>query len=164
MSNYLSLETCFDYLVEEEQLGESDAYRCPSCKLEVRAMKKMDIYESPEILIVQLKRFALNRMRRERDDQDVKFDSTLDISPYIVGANNKGKYALQGITAHMGTTDYGHYVAYARNAENNKWYLFDDSRVREVEESHVLQKKSDAYLLWYSRCPDIEQANVVNMD
>ncbi len=41
-------------------------------------------------------------------------------------------YDLYAVSNHFGNVGYGHYTAYGKNPDNNKWYNFDDSSVSEV--------------------------------
>lgn len=58
-------------------------------------------------------------------------------------------YDLFGIVNHYGSTGFGHYTAYAKNYRDNKWFCFDDSSVREENESSVCTPA--AYVLFYKR-------------
>ena len=56
----------------------------------------------------------------------------LDLSKYVVGYDkNSFKYDLYGICNHSGGSAGGYYTAYVKNA-NDKWYLFNDTNVDEV--------------------------------
>jgi hypothetical protein len=48
----------------------------------------------------------------------------------------------------MGMLGGGHYVAYIKGS-NNKWYLFNDSSCREVEDDEVVKESRHAYMLFY---------------
>jgi len=56
------------------------------------------------------------------------------------GDNCSGFYELYGVLTHKGrSSDSGHYVAWTRpDPMNDKWFLFDDENVSEVQESQVL--------------------------
>lgn len=49
---------------------------------------------------------------------------------------------------HYGGLDGGHYTAYCKNANKQRWYKFDDHEVSEISTSSV--KSSAAYILFYS--------------
>ena len=57
----ITLSQCLDLYTAEEQLGANDAWYCPTCKKPQQAMKKIDIWSLPSILVISLKRFSLNR-------------------------------------------------------------------------------------------------------
>ncbi len=50
---------------------------------------------------------------------------------------------------HIGGLSGGHYTAYAKNLENDRWYSFDDSHCELVPEHAV--KTSRAYVVFYRR-------------
>ena len=64
-------------------------------------------------------------------------------------------YNLYAVCLHLGSdsTNNGHYIAYARCA-NDGWYCFDDERVRPVNIEYELTTRmvrENAYLLFYER-------------
>lgn len=48
---------CFRQFEQPEQLGEDNQWYCSKCKKHQQAIKKMEIYKAPPILIIHLKRF-----------------------------------------------------------------------------------------------------------
>lgn len=62
----LTLESCLNGFIEEEKLSAHDSWYCPKCKQHQQANKKIDIWNTPKILIIHLKRFAFNGMWREK--------------------------------------------------------------------------------------------------
>ncbi|EAR94414.2 ubiquitin carboxyl-terminal hydrolase (macronuclear) [Tetrahymena thermophila SB210] len=56
-------------------------------------------------------------------------------------------YDLYAITNHYGSLGFGHYTAYAQN--NNRWFCFDDSCVRDVTPDQLVSEAS--YILFYKR-------------
>lgn len=147
----VTLEDCLNEFVKEEQLGEQDPWYCPRCKKHQQATKKFDIWKVPDILVVHLKRFSNSRMLRDKIDVLVDFpiegldlegrveekvvasrlaEQGLDVASLGVDNNEEPMlYDLFAVDEHMGGLGGGHYRAYAKNAEDNKWYHFDDSRV-----------------------------------
>ena len=47
----ISLNDCLSLFSEEEVLSEKDMWYCPKCKNHVRATKKMDLWNSPDVLV-----------------------------------------------------------------------------------------------------------------
>ena len=45
---------------------------------------------------------------------------------------------------------FGHYTSYAKNFKDNKWYLFDDSNVTEVDNLSSIISEA-AYVLFYKK-------------
>ena len=102
----------------------------------------------PQILIVDLKRFN-NRNQKNNKFIDTPLDN-LDLSKYILGYNKKSYvYELYGVTNHMGGPHGGHYTAHVKNA-NNKWYLFNDTQVKEItDETKIVTQQ--AYCFFYRK-------------
>ncbi|KAG8917700.1 CSN-associated deubiquitinating enzyme Ubp12, partial [Tulasnella sp. 408] len=167
----VTLEDCLNEFVKEEQLGEQDPWYCPRCKKHQQATKKFDIWKVPDILVVHLKRFSNSRMLRDKIDVLVDFpiegldldgrveekivarrlaDEGVDVATLGVGDMDEPLlYDLFAVDEHMGGLGGGHYRAYAKNADDNKWYHFDDSRVDTT--SADASVTSYAYLLFYRR-------------
>jgi len=91
------------------------------------AISKLEIYNAPKILIIQLKRF------NERNGSYTKLDEliyypidNLDISRFVQSTERDSyKYNLYGIICHFGTLNSGHYTAFCKNAEGI-WHEFND--------------------------------------
>lgn len=143
----------------EELLTEQEKYFCTECKKKVNATKKIHIWEPPNILIIQLKRFKVNGKfagNIVKTSSTIKFPlANLDIKDYlsdIHGINNT-VYDLCAISDHSGSCYSGHYIAYCKNGINNKWYGFNDERVFHVPmedlEKEIITK--NAYILFYVR-------------
>ncbi|CAB1345339.1 unnamed protein product, partial [Coregonus sp. 'balchen'] len=94
----------------------------------------------PEILTLQLKRF-------EFDDHSmsyVKKDCCVDI-PHTLQTKNCD-YELYAVVDHVGSLRGGHYTATIKSHDDHNWYVFDDTKVRQV----VCGSQS-AYLLMYNK-------------
>jgi hypothetical protein len=147
----ITLDACFDEFSRKEQLGEEDAWYCPTCKKHQQATKKLDLWRLPEILVVHLKRFSHSRWHRDKIENMVNYPlQNLDLRTRIrSSANEQAVYDLFAVSVHYGGLGGGHYTAYAKNMTNRRWYDFDDSRVTEMNETEVLTK--NAYILFYRR-------------
>uniref|UniRef100_A0A7S3DEG2 ubiquitinyl hydrolase 1 n=1 Tax=Palpitomonas bilix TaxID=652834 RepID=A0A7S3DEG2_9EUKA len=53
----MSIDKCLHAFTEEEKLGEDDYWYCPKCKDFRSASKKLDIWKTPRVLVLHLKRF-----------------------------------------------------------------------------------------------------------
>mmetsp|Transcript_25019 Transcript_25019/g.45878 ORF Transcript_25019/g.45878 Transcript_25019/m.45878 type:complete len:685 (+) Transcript_25019:156-2210(+) len=62
-------------------------------------------------------------------------------------------FDLLALSKHIGasSTNWGHYVAYARSSTDGIWRLFDDEQVTEVKAQEVASQHRDAYVLFYLR-------------
>lgn len=54
----VSLDACFKQFSEEELLTGDDQWYCNKCKEHRDSFKKLDLYMTPKILMLQLKRFT----------------------------------------------------------------------------------------------------------
>jgi len=124
----IHLEDCLAEFAKEEILSETDPWYCPRCKEFRRARKKFELWKSPDILVIHLKRFASSRISRDKIDALIDFPvEGLDLSDRI-GQKEDGKesiYDLFAVDNHYGGLGGGHYTAYAKNFENGQWYYFD---------------------------------------
>ncbi|KAL7575448.1 hypothetical protein ACA910_007347 [Epithemia clementina (nom. ined.)] len=68
------LDQCFDTFVKPERLDERNTWYCSNCKEHVRAMKTIELWHLPNILVVYLKRFEFkNVLRRDKLETLVNF-------------------------------------------------------------------------------------------
>ncbi|KAF9071565.1 hypothetical protein BDP27DRAFT_1321959 [Rhodocollybia butyracea] len=177
-SRGISLSDCLDEFTKQEQLGADDLWYCPQCKKHQQATKKFDLWSTPDILVVHLKRFSNSRMLRDKIDAFVDFPiKGLDLNDRVNERRILSKLKEQGVDTdsiellghggsdqsameplvydlfavdeHLGGLGGGHYRAYAQNHMNNKWYHFDDSFVSESAAERAVN--SNAYLLFYRR-------------
>ena len=149
INSEISLDDSLDILREEELLDENNEWFCENCKKKQRAIKKIEIYNAPKILIIQIKRFS----QRDKINTKVNFPLTdLDISNYILSKekDKKIKYDLFAVANHYGSLYFGHYTAFCKNSITNKWFEFNDSSVNEIDdESRIISH--NAYVLFYKQ-------------
>ncbi|PIN10414.1 Ubiquitin C-terminal hydrolase [Handroanthus impetiginosus] len=149
----ISLFSCLDAFLKEEPLGPDDMWYCPRCKEHRQASKKLDLWRLPDILVFHLKRFSYGRWLKNKLDTFVNFPiHNLDLSKYVKSKDaSEGShvYELYAISNHYGGLGGGHYSAYCKLIDDNKWYHFDDAHVSPVNESEI--KTSAAYVLFYRR-------------
>jgi len=136
----------------EEKLGPNDPWYCPKCKQFHIAMKKLDLWKMPQILVVHLKRFQYHgKYSREKLSTPVEFPmESLDISSFVKSKlDTPVVYDLFAISNHFGGMGGGHYTCQAKNPITKKWYNFDDSVVTETNVDSL--KNTNAYVLLYQR-------------
>jgi ubiquitin C-terminal hydrolase len=56
------------------------------------------------------------------------------------------EYELIGFIKHYGSAEDGHNVAFTKNIFDQKWYLFNDSKVESI---NGIPKTDKAFLLFY---------------
>jgi ubiquitin carboxyl-terminal hydrolase 4/11/15 len=121
------LASCFNLAGAPEALSVDEAWFCPRCKtarsgkehllsfvvfcvlkkkkkkkLFVSAIKTMSIWRAPPVLCVQLKRFKMDFVTREKLHTLVSFPQLLDMSHFVSGDAPKAVYQLVGVCNHIG--------------------------------------------------------------
>ncbi|MCJ1414649.1 CSN-associated deubiquitinating enzyme Ubp12 [Xylographa parallela] len=150
--NGVSLDDCIDEFGKSEILSENDAWYCSRCKELRRASKKFELWKSPDILVIHLKRFSAQG--RLRDKLDVKVDfpiEGLDLSSRVA-VKDEGQspiYDLFAVDNHYGGLGGGHYTAFAQNFYDKNWYEYNDTIASRRNAKDVVT--SAAYLLFYRR-------------
>ncbi|KAH2335112.1 hypothetical protein KXW30_003369 [Aspergillus fumigatus] len=152
----VTLYECLDEFNKEEILSENDAWYCPRCKEHRRASKKFELWKTPDILVMHLKRFSASRGFRDKLDVLVDFPvEGLDMSGRVESPE-EGKsliYDLFAVDNHYGGLGGGHYTAYAKNFMSGQWNEYNDSSVsRPIDPQSVVTPA--AYLLFYRRRSD----------
>ncbi|TAQ84249.1 hypothetical protein B7494_g7427 [Chlorociboria aeruginascens] len=154
--NGITLDDCLDEFGKEEILSEMDTWYCPRCKEHQRASKKLELWKTPDILIVHLKRFSSSATRRDKLDVHVDFPiEGLDLTPRVVetGDGKAEIYDLFAVDDHWGGLGGGHYTAFAKNFLDGQWYEYNDSSVTKQHDASRIVSAS-AYLLFYRRRSD----------
>ena len=163
----VTLERCFQKFTRSERLDQYNQWYCSVCKEHVRAMKTIELWNVPNILIVHFKRFEyMHALRREKIDTLVEFPrdnldmnkfcgsaKSDDTTDYFVDHTVPAIYDLFGVVNHYGRMGFGHYLATCRRfSESNiedDWFSFDDSIVQEIPGTSIVS--SSAYVLFYRR-------------
>lgn len=125
---------------------------CDHCAKKCDMESGFNIQDHPTILPLHLKRFAYDYRWGEfvKNVCPVKIPFNLNVQ----GCD----YTLYAVINHMGHFHGGHYNAVIRSFEDNKWYCFNDSWVKETDMGD-LEESTDAYLMLYKK--DSSSAEVV---
>lgn len=153
----ITLDDCLAEFEKEEILSEQDTWYCPRCKEHRRASKKFDLWKTPDILVVHLKRFSSSGYRRDKLDILVDFPvEGLDLTERVIEQED-GKqeiYDLIAVDDHWGGLGGGHYTAFAKNFMDGEWYEFNDTSASKQKDTARIVTNA-AYLLFYRRRSDI---------
>lgn len=167
----IEIQDCLRELTKEEKVE----MRCEQCG-ETDTTMKMEIWRTPDILILNLKRFFSQAGVAEKIDQMVDYPLyAFDISEFLPSAKPslgltmsttalQSAYDLYSLVNHAGSMEGGHYTAFVlRKQEEAKWMLMDDDRLLEVvgDRDSVVRNKN-AYLLFYRRRL-LAGSNVINL-
>ena len=158
-----TLDSCMKLFTSEEELESEERWNCGECKRDdpdVTSKKKVEIWKLPNKLIVHLNRFKMDGNREEKLTQPIQFEvDSWDLSQYVLDPEAKKeqqKYRLYALISHKGASSrYGHYVAYARNRVDGRWYNFDDESCSGVDVAKV--KETEAYVLFYEKIEETEK-------
>lgn len=144
----ISLEDCLQYSSRPEVLSKDNAWFCSSCKSDVQATKTLQMYKSPEVLIMHLKRFRPRYYEKLSTIVQFPIDA-FDLSPYLIGPERERQvYDLYAVSNHFGSVLGGHYTAFVR--AGGRWFDMDDSSVTEMRTTSDLITPA-AYMLFYRR-------------
>ena len=148
----------FKLFTQAEVLDGDNKYRCEGKSANskshlTKASKQFTVHEPPNVLALQLKRFAYVPFGRGKLSHFVEYPLELDITPYLSdeshGSKGKAVYDLYGVLVHAGnSSNSGHYYCFAKTATGT-WCEMDDEVISPVSEKVVL--KQQAYLLFYAR-------------
>ncbi|XP_010487240.1 PREDICTED: ubiquitin carboxyl-terminal hydrolase 25-like [Camelina sativa] len=147
--NSSSLKESLQKFFQPEILDGNNKYRCESCTKLVTARKQMSILQSPNVLVIQLKRFG--GIYGGKIDKAISFGEILVLSNFMSKASKdpQTEYKLFGIIVHAGfSPESGHYYAYVKDSLG-QWYCCNDSLVSRSTLQEVLSEK--AYILFFSR-------------
>jgi ubiquitin carboxyl-terminal hydrolase 4/11/15 len=157
----MKIDDCFELFETPEKLSVEDSWYCGKCKDHVQASKTMELWSTPEVLVLHLKRFSYSRWSRDKLETPVSFPlDNLDMSRFMKGPSTGDCiYDCVAVSNHMGSLGGGHYTACARGADN-KWYSFNDSHTGEVHASRV--NSSNVYLLFYVKRTTLAKTEIAN--
>lgn len=124
----ITLDDCLNEFGKEEILSEQDTWYCPRCKEHRRATKKFELWKTPDVLVMHLKRFSSSTYRRDKLDVLVEFPiEGLDLTSRVLQTED-GKseiYDLIAVDDHWGGLGGGHYTAFAKSFIDNEWYEYN---------------------------------------
>lgn len=143
-----SIYDCIDEYCKSELLEKENAWYNSDTKTKTDVNKNIMFWSFPDILVISLKRWNING--RKTNQLITTPLTNIDLSKYVIGYKQKSYiYDLYAVSNHSGGSQGGHYTANIKNA-NNKWYEFNDTMVKEIQnENHIITSK--AYCLFYRK-------------
>ena len=148
------LESLKTYVAPETMEGDN-AYYCSKCEKKVSAKKRELFKVLPNILIIHLKRFDFNFDFTTKLNSYCEFPMELDMEEFSGTDNNVKneklpkpyyKYKLQGIIAHSGMLNSGHYYSFIEDTERmpengeSRWFEFNDVDVKPFNVKDISDK------------------------
>ncbi|CAJ1049425.1 uncharacterized protein LOC117810498 [Xyrichtys novacula] len=149
-----SIQDCLSLFFEQTILTGGEQMLCSVCGLRRETAVLTCLDKPPEILMLHLKRFGCKGKNQVKLKNNVLFSMRLDLNPFLSSALQNGVYSsyrLYAVVNHSGHLNMGHYTAACHSSLTRTWHCFDDSAVREVQDSQV--QSPNAYMLLYSCKP-----------
>jgi ubiquitin C-terminal hydrolase len=150
-----TLEDCLNHYTKKEKLDEKNKVKCAYCQRFNCAEKSIEIWKTPKILVINLKRFLTNNFGQiiRKINNLVKYEKSIDILNFISDKSqfkNMSKFNLFGVNIHheIHGINFGHYTAFVRNRSDNKWYCFNDDK-EAIKLNNIVSNK--AYNLFFIR-------------
>ncbi|KAI5074420.1 hypothetical protein GOP47_0010381 [Adiantum capillus-veneris] len=151
-----SIKEALSNFLAVEDLQEEEKVSCSHCKQAVSRSKQLSFSKSPQVLVVQLKRYKASEFFPTKIERDIKYETSLDLTPFVsqegAGAliqESDWNYNLYAVLVHSGwSTSSGHYYCFVQTSPG-MWHCMNDSLVSRVSERTVLHQ--EAYILFYIR-------------
>jgi ubiquitin carboxyl-terminal hydrolase 8 len=145
-NGYKSLYDCLDNYTNTEKLDDDNKFKCGECSEYVNASRKLLFWDLSPVIILLLKKYNGNGVITNKVDYPIE----LDMKKYCLNyKDHSTKYELSGICIQRGNLNSGHYYSICKNNLDNKWYLYNDNQVNDIEEDNVFN--NHPYLLFYKR-------------
>ena len=128
-------------------LTGDNKFFCGTCNKLQDAETTCKIFEPPNKLLINID-YGKNKVYKP---SSVNFDEVIDITEFVdFDYKLRIKYRIIGVCTHYGYSGQtGHYIAFCKNTEENKWYEFNDSSCRECGKNSIYG--GSPYLLLYER-------------
>ena len=141
-------------------------FKCEKCKQNCEISKTHEIMRYPKLLVINVKRFVSNPYPKKLSNKiaieedidlanyyaDPGYDQSGPAKNFFVNEKMNGNYKLKCFIEHYGEINYGHYVAYCYKDELDKWVLYNDEKVSEIDNPKFIENSaSNVYVLFYER-------------
>lgn len=133
-----TLDNCYDLSLKRVKLEGIEKYYCSNCEKKRIASQRKVVSFSSNNLIVLLRRFTQSSDNFSKYSQEIK-----------VPIEWRNGYMLTGIVFHSGNLNGGHYVYIGKI--NNKWFLFNDSCVSEINKTVLIKYINNGYIYYYTK-------------
>eukprot|EP01084_Bolivina_argentea_P309542 535429_1 len=140
------------HFFRKQKLDKLNQYLCgyKDCNKKSLAIKQIQINKAPNVLMLHLKRFYVNKNnKRLKIDEFIEFKEILNMSNYFVNANGDVLYDLFAVLIHVGkSANFGHYYACVK-LKSNLWKKVNNTIIDDVNLHNALKEK--AYVLFYCK-------------
>ena len=148
LKSNLNLYDAIDLLNNGEILDGENMQICKRCGKKGKFEQKLEIYNAPYYLIIQIKRFKQKGDKKlsNKNETFIEYKEVLNLKDFVVGPNkDKCIYDLYAVLLNKKFMNSFHYTCYCKN--RGLWILYDDKDLKNVGE--LISK--DAYILFYKR-------------
>ena len=146
----INIYDCFMYEQRINNMGGENSMYCNYCKNTCNNNMCTYITYGPQIMII-----ILNRGKGIQFKVKINFAEELNLYNFIQYKETGCNYQLIGVITHLGESGMGgHFIAYCKNPISSKWYQYNDSIVKEVNQSNFKTEVIDyamPYLLFYQK-------------
>ncbi|RMD44023.1 hypothetical protein DV735_g1051, partial [Chaetothyriales sp. CBS 134920] len=173
-SGTATIYDCLRSYTMEEKLDE--VWRCPYCKCDREATKKIILTRLPEYLVIHFKRFASSKFERAKKIHTpiefpiygLNMDEFVVSRPYPPVPGQEGKinlavappyrYDAYAVIRHLGNTgDGGHYISIVKDPGRGVWRRFDDEKHFDLDPNKLSSRdrlqNGEAYIVFFQRAP-----------
>ena len=170
------IRDCLRSYCQEEMLSGDEVWKCPNCKCEREATKRITLTRLPKVLVIHFKRFSASKTESAKKlHTPIDFPlHGLKMEPYMANtqenaatiAENGGypdpaitppfQYDAYAVMRHLGQTgNGGHYISLVRDAARGCWRKFDDERAQDFDPNKLRPEQrlqnEQAYIVFYGR-------------
>ena len=113
----LTIYDSLELFNKEEILDGEEKWYCSKCSKNQKAKKKMEIYRTPDYLIIQLKRFKqrgalIRNILGSKNEALIDYKEILNLNDFVVGPDKERSiYLLYGVVIHKAFLNGGHYYS-----------------------------------------------------
>jgi ubiquitin C-terminal hydrolase len=139
-----NLQQCIEKILKKELIND---WKCDRCNKKVNSIKNSSFNKLPKYFFIYINRFIYHNSNIAKDN--VLIDIPIELqSENIEPAQVFNYYYLTGIIFHYGNTNGGHYFSALK--KEDKWFIIDDTDVREAQWDNIKQLLQYTYVILYS--------------
>ena len=125
----LTITKCLQY-----QSNKKETIFCQNCQDNTLMEINSYIYSSPNFFIFLIE--------RENEIQNInktlfKIEKDINIEQFLENKNTPNKFELRGVIS-ISTNENNKYVFFGKSPIDNKWYLYNDENVGDIDENQVI--------------------------
>ncbi|MCJ1397491.1 ubiquitin-specific protease doa4 [Xylographa trunciseda] len=173
-SGHSDIHQCLRSYCQEERLSGDEVWKCPHCKCEREATKRITLTRLPRVLIIHFKRFSASKTESARKvHTPIEFPlHGLAMEPYMAPTQADPKdladgvpdqaitppfqYDAYAVMRHLGQTgNGGHYIALVKDQARGCWRKFDDTHAVDFDPNKLRPEQrlqnEQAYIVFYGR-------------